>query len=248
MSKRVVMAALLMGLFMGVTHRGEAAEWLYTAYPQTESMLSERLEIGVRISYFSFRDPTRRSDVPPGAPPGGYTPDISIYTLGEQQDWFPYPYVRYNFTPFVGAQLGWERLEGSAETFYDRADGNAVLKGPSLSLYGRYPLERQWGYPWDHVTPFAALGAVFFSGSFDHDSGWHAGGLRNIKVDDEIGFLFTLGASIAIVDQFAIDLLFSHIRARPDAAYWMRGDRGYRAEWQFPMDSWVYQIGAKYTF
>jgi outer membrane protein W len=160
------------------------------------------------------------------------------------------PYVRYHFTDIVSLQLGWENLEGRTKTLnvtalapYPHSNGNVELSGPSVTVLGRYPLPQL-----ESVTPYAGLGLVFFSGNFAMDPDWHENGRRYMESDDETGILATLGASVRIYEQFEADLSLSYIRARPSARYRLWIDDGYSATWEFPMDSWVYQLGLKYAF
>ncbi len=208
--------------------------------------VAERLEIGLRLSHFGFRDP-ERATVSATGERGGYAPGISTYTLKEKQSYLPLPYFRYNITPYVGLQLAWERLEGKTGTRdahtlepYDHSNGNAVLSGPSFMVYGRYPF--------DGIAPYAGLGLVLFSGTFKPEPGWHANGLRNMAMDDTLGYLATLGTSVRLYEVWEADLSLSYMHARPDARYWMRGDSRPRATWEFPMDSWAMQLGLKYAF
>jgi outer membrane protein W len=231
-----------------------AQQWLEGAWPEAEPYLAERLEVGLRIAHFSFVDPERRTLDANGQGVGGYTYGISTYSMSEQQNYTPTLYARYYFNDYFGIQVAWEYLEGRTKTRdvqtlepYDHSNGNPRLRGPSFVALGRYPLQNV-GHPFDMITPYAGVGVVLFSGSFLHDFDWHANGRRNMEVDDTTGWLGVLGTSIALYEGWTVDLEMNYVRARPDARYWMRGDQGYRAEWQFPMDSWVFQAGVKYAF
>lgn len=208
-----------------------------------DEFIVDHLEIGLRISHFSFKEPSERTYDADGNLAGGYTAGISTYDMEEEQHYFPLPYLRYNFLPYVGLQFGWENIEGKTITLDTDAhsDGNVVLSGPSLMLYGRYPIEEMF-------APYAGIGMVFFSGNFDEESGWHADGLRNMTADDCTGTLLTLGSSITVYENLEADVSFSYLKAESDGTYWMRGDAQPRATWTFPCDSWLFQVGVKYAF
>ncbi len=249
-------SSMVAGIILGVATIGTAGAQgmsgggIASAEP---SYLSGALEIGLRVSYFTFRDPTQKSGTS-AKPYQGYTPGISIFSLYEEQNYMPYPYLRYNINPYFGIQLGWENIEGRTRTrdeitgeLYSHSDGNPQLEGPSLLLYGRLPLEDRVA-PFDALTPYVGVGVVIFSGDFKHNADWHNNGQRNIAVDDTTGFLATLGISVEVIENLGLDLSFSYLSASPDAKFWLRGDRQPRAEWEFPMDSWVFQFGAKFLF
>ncbi len=214
--------------------------------------LADRVEVGLRLTYFWFRDVERATE-DAGGRKGGYAPGISTYSLKEEQAFLPNPYIRFLLTSNLGLELTWGRIEGATRTRdvetlipYSHSNGNPVLRGPGLSLYARYPIDLD-GYV-GRVTPFVSAGLVFFRGSFTHDPDWHAGGRRNMAVDDTTGLVVMLGSSVWVADGWEIELSVGHVRARPDARYWMNVDSRPRAEWTFPMDSWRLQLGLKYTF
>ena len=206
-----------------------------------DKYLADRLEVGLRFSNFSFKDADRTTTE--NGITYGYTVGISTYDMEEVQKYYPLPYVRYNFMEYVGLQLGWERLEGKTWTLdvnEPHSDGNLVLSGPSLMIYGRYPVGR--------FAPYAGIGAVFLSANFEQDVSWHADGLRNMEAEDTTGLLVTIGSSMTVYDHVLARLSFSSLSAESDARYWMRGDSRDRANWSFPCDSWLIQFGIEYAF
>lgn len=208
-----------------------------------DEFVVDHLELGLRVTHFTFKDPTERTYDENGNLIGGYTAGISTYDMDEEQHYVPLPYIRYNFLPYVGLQFGWENIEGKTITLDKDAhtDGNVVLSGPSFLLYGRYPIE-------DFMAPYAGIGVVFFKGDFDEESGWSEGGLRNMTADDCTGTLLTIGTSFKVYEHLQGDISLSSVTAESDASYWMRGDSQNRASWKFPCDSWLVQVGLKYAF
>ena len=238
--------AVLCSLFL-LEPDARAYESEYEIHPDVrdffDTYVVEHLELGARVSHFTFKEPTERTYDENGNVIGGYTAGISTYDMEEEQHYFPLPYLRYNFLPYVGLQFGWENIEGKTITLdYDaHTDGNVVLSGPSFLLYGRYPIQ-------DIIAPYAGIGVIFFSGQFDEESGWHADGLRNMEADDCTGTLMTGGFSLKIYEHLEGDFSLSYVKAESDARYWMRGDSADRATWKFPCDSWLSQFGLKYAF
>ena len=209
----------------------------------------DHLSLGLRVSHFSFTDPSERTYDQNGNLAGGFTFGISTYDLEEQQTYTPYPYLLYAFTPYIALQVGWERIEGRAWTldFADpHYDGDAIFRGPSFTLLGRYDNRTRF-------TPFAGVGIALFDGELDEEEDWTAGGFRKMTASDTKGYLFTLGSSIStegtsfsICDRVEIDISASYMLLESDARYWLAPESRDRAHWTWPADNILFQIGVRY--
>ncbi len=215
-----------------------------------DRFIRDHLSIGLRVSHFSFTDPSERTYDENGNLAGGYVRGISTYDLEEQQTYTPYPYILYSVNPYIALQIGWERIEGRAWTldFADpHYDGDAIYRGPSFTVLGRWDNDTRF-------TPFAGAGIAKLEGDFDEWHNWSAGGLRNMTCDSATGYLFTLGSSIstegtsyAICDRIEIDVSVSYMKLESDARYWLAPEAPHnRAHWTWPADNILFQIGVRY--
>ena len=206
--------------------------------------VNKHLSIGLRISHFSFTDPSKKTYDADGNLVGGYTRGISTYNLDERQSSMPAIYLMYDFNQYIALQVAWEHVEGRAwtlDTADPHYDGDLTLSGPSFLLRGSYPNDSIF-------TPFAGFGLAFLSADFDAESSWSAGGFRNMEADDTIGMLISGGVSADVYENVIVDLSISYMGADADARYWLRGEDHDRATWTFPASSFMLQLGVRYMF
>ena len=235
----VVFSAKADSLSVSSTTSGDS--WTQNSFYQT--YLADRLEVGLRVGYYNFTDGEKKIYDANGTFIGGFTEGISTYQLNEEQSYLPYPYVRYNFIPYLALETGWIKMEGKTWTFGStpHTDGTLVLSGPTLELIGRYPNETIF-------TPYAGIGFAYLFADFQEDSAWHAGGLRNMVSDDTMGLMLSAGCSIAIMEHLEAELSVDYVQAQSSTRYWMRGDERDRATWDYPADSIFFRAGVKYCF
>ena len=208
------------------------------------SYINKHLSIGLRMSYFTFTDSSKKTYDADGNLVGGYTRGISTYDLDERQTAIPTPYLIYDFNQYVALQVAWEYVEGRAwtlDTADPHYDGDLKLSGPSFLLRGSYPNESMF-------TPFAGIGMAFLFADFDAESSWSAGGYRNMDADDTLGLLISGGVSADVYENVIVDLSISYMDADSDARYWIRGEEHDRASWSFPASSVLFQLGVRYMF
>lgn len=207
-----------------------------------------KLEIGLRMNYFSFSDSHQRTYDQNGNLSGGYTEGISTYRLDEIQTDWPTPYLRYNLMENLALHLGWEHLEGDAWTL-DQADphtdGQLIMGGPSFMALGRYPNETI-------VTPYGGMGFALLFADFEESrdeggSNWYGNGKRTMQVDDDLAFMFTMGCTIEIWENLSADLSFNYLGAESDAGFMIDG-REQPQTWTFPAENTYFSFGLQYNF
>jgi len=234
--KKIVYSVLVAGsLGLSAVLAGEPVSWT--------RHLEGKVDVGLRVSHFQFREGAKTTYSADGTVAGGYTAGVSVNRLDEQQDYLPTLYANYHFTDYISLMLGWEYLEGRAWTL-DKLDphydGDVEMSGPSIQLVARYPNESAF-------APYGGFGFVFLNGDFKEEAGWSNGGAREMYADDARGTLLTLGCEYACNDVWSIDLMASMLQAESDASFAL-GGRVQRQTWNWPLDSYVYSIGAKYSF
>ena len=245
MKSRLLSLLFLAGLCCAVT-TSSAQSWWQDAQekPFYQQFIKDRLEIGLRMTYFKYTDAEKRSYDANGNLTGGYTAGISTYNLADVQYYAPLPYLRYNIIKYLALQIAWERTKGKADTLDPvdpHNDGNLILSGPSLMLLGRYPNETIF-------TPYAGIGFAFLSADFEEDDSWSQDGFLNMESEDTTGFMLSLGCSIQLMEYVAVDLSLSYMQAKSDTRYWIRGENYDRATWEYPADALLYQMGVKFLF
>ena len=203
-----------------------------------------RLEPGLRMTHFHFISPSHVTYDAYGNILGGYVAGISTYSLEEKQSGDLDLYLRYWFLPRVGLQAAWESVRGRAwtlDTADPHYDGDMVLSGPSLLLMARYPNKTR-------CTPYAGVGLAWLQGDFREEASWSAGGWRNMSASDTTGTLVSLGCEVKIWRRLQADFTLSYLNAESDAAWWYLTDTAYRAQWTWPADSYLTQLGLTYAF
>ncbi len=213
--------------------------------------IKDHLSIGLRFSHFAFTEPSQRTYDAGGNLIGGYTAGISTYDLEERQKYLPYLYLLYKVNPYIALQIARERIEGRAWTldFNDpHYNGNMILSGPSFTLLGRFANRTRF-------TPYGGIGIARLTARFQEGGSWSGGGRRIMRADDTTGIIYTLGSSVSaegtplsILDNVELDLSVTYMRAESDANYQLVPETRNRAEWTWPADSILYQIGVRYGF
>jgi len=208
-----------------------------------EEWIVDRLELGIRFVHFGFTDAEEQMFDGGGTFIGGFTEGISIDALEEKQDYMPVFYARWWFHEYFGIELGWERLEGETDTYWDgHTDGNLFAYGPTLLLVGSY---RMQDYP---AQPYAGLGVAYLFADFDDDP-WDEG-IHNIKVDDTTAFLAEAGCTFDVYKNLKADLALRYMWAEVDSEFYLQyGEvKTNQRSWAFPIDNWAVQLGLLYAF
>jgi hypothetical protein len=247
-------------------------------FSDVKDAVTNRLEIGLRISYFTLVE-NKRDETVNGTRRGFLG---SINELEEDQDYTPYPFVRFFPIPYVGVEIGYDKVQAITRKWTDPpeggsrdqdSDGTIVLEGPLVQVVGRYPNE-------SIVTPYAGFGPVFYGtflgeAEFEHTEWWHngfgsysdqnyydwvndgrqawpnGGYQRTIELSDTMGWVLSGGASVAIYKGLELEASVQYVWANVDAHYYLTRN-GYvfqnNGYYNFPMDHWAGQIGLKYVF
>lgn len=227
--------------------------------------VKDKLEIGLRYSYIQLKEDTK------GDPDGDNNYFLgSINELEEAQSTRLLPYARYLFTPYFGVELSYDKMRmitRKANASSEDTDGSIKISGPALAVLGQYPNASRF-------TPYGEVGILFAKGGFDHADWWHNGFpeygqaffdwqamgeppwpnngyRRNISISDETATFLAGGCSVRLADHWSLDVQARYLMLDVDAHYTLsfhgtvRDDRGF---YTFPLDSWTYQLGLKYTF
>lgn len=208
-----------------------------------EDYIRDRVEVGLRISHFSFTDSKKITYDESGNIIGGYTAGISTYNMDSEPTYYPLPYVMYKFTPYIGLRLSWEQIKGRTITLDEanpHSDGDVIGNGPAFELIGRYPNETKF-------TPYGGVGIIFWNMHFKEDSSFYEDGKRDIDVENTTGLLLSAGCSMDISGPWSAELEVSYMMADTDASFsFMRSPD--TTDWTFPMDSVYVRLGGKYRF
>jgi len=204
-----------------------------------DNYLADHLEVGVRVSHFTLDEDKKQEFDENGEFTGGFLG--SIDRLEEEQDYVPTLYVRYNFTEYVGVEVGWDKFEVKTGTYFNTTDGNFIYSGLNLLLRGRYPNETI-------LTPYASLGWSFLSGEVDYNPEWHQNGRRNLYPDDTTAFSFGAGCEVEIASNWSLDLALRYIKADFDVEYKLAAEPTSRGSFNFPLDNTTVQAGISYCF
>ncbi len=232
------------------------ADWCRNPSP---GFLSGHLAIGTRSRLIQLADPR---DAFLG----------SINRLDVEDQWAPrFPYVQWNFTPYVGIEAAWERFEVetiATTTQNVHTDGAFEISGSVFCLFGRYPNRTPF-------TPTLGLGYAFIRAEFDMHPVWHNGFSfnrldeyeawraagspawpndgyqRTISAGNTEGWVVTGGCEVRLCEHVAADLTVRYMDFEVPAHYYLSrygvvtDDRGHT---DFPMACYTYAASLKYVF
>ena len=230
------------GSLLALAFQAQAEDWASVG----QALVTDHLEVGLRSVYYELRDKGQR--IFNGEEfLGGYTYGISIDRLEERRNYDPQPYLRIKPIPYLAFELGWERLEAATRTYWDNhSDGNVNLSGPSVAIIARLPNETIF-------TPYAGLGRVYFTASFDHWTDFYDAG-RTIEVDNTVGNFYLVGCEVTVYDGLQADLMYRSMTAKVDSLFYIDdpprdGQDLYNMHgWTFPFDNWSVLLGVKWAF
>lgn len=211
-----------------------------------------KLQIGTRSVYRILTDDDS------GHKGGGYGSGTylgTIYGLDEEQRYAPSKvFINYYFSKYFGFGLDYDSIKvrtlaTDGYTHADKTDGDAILSGPTLSVFARIPNSTSF-------TPYFGVGIGFFSGSFDEDPAWattvDGGGVRTrvMDVEDTRAVLLTSGLTWAFAANWMVDLSVQYVKADPDATFYGYNDGVLDTErpGHFPMDNVAFRLGIVYSF
>lgn len=207
-----------------------------------EKFIQDRLDVGLRVSYFEFDNPLKRTFNEDGSFRGGFTAGISLDTIEEDQNYLPVLYLRYWVHRYIGVELGWERLAAGTSTYWDgHSDGDLEASGPTILLIASTDRAKR-------VYVYAGFGYAQLMADFDDDP-WGEG-IHNIKVEDTTATIMEFGAVVGLGRNLKLDLTARHLVADIDSHFWLQYGEVRRNDryWSFPVDNWAAQIGLLYSF
>ncbi|MDK9707207.1 MAG: hypothetical protein OEL83_09160 [Desulforhopalus sp.] len=179
----------------------------------------------------------------------------TIYGLDEEQRYAPSKvFINYYFNKYFGVGLDYDSIKVrtlaiDGYTHAEKTDGDAILSGPTLSVFARIPNSTAF-------TPYFGLGIGFFSGSFDEDPAWattiNDGGVRTrvMDVEDTNAVVMTSGLTWAFTANWLVDLSVQYIQADADATFYGYNDGVLNTglPGHFPMDNVAFRLGIVYSF
>lgn len=209
-------------------------------------LLHGRLELGVRVQQFSLETESKRTFNDDGTFKEGFIRGTSVDRLDAEQDYMPYPFLRFIVHKFVAVSLTYEKARAKTLTYYQpgtgydgHTDGTLEISGPALYLELRYPNETP-------LVPYAQLGLISYSANFENDPGWSAGGYREWRVDNASGTRMVLGVEWNINEHWGVEGFLARTEVDVDAAFYLAGNL--RVSGTFPMSHDTYGLAAKYRF
>ncbi len=204
--------------------------------------LASRLELGTRLTAGTLTDTSRPMD-------NRFLG--SINKLKDDQDLSPYKvFANYWLLDWIGVGVSYEKLaaktwsEGEEQgVLIPYTDGTFEADGPILSLLAAYPNRTR-------LTPFAELGYLFFTGSFDAAPEWgNAHGIEGYQdfaiVQENGGFVWGLGCAAQLWRNWEVDILFRQITASVVVNHVIGSDTRPN-DYEFPLDSNWFGFGVKY--
>ena len=235
--------------------RGQTRAWqqdVEAAWNRFRGSVSDRLEIGTRITAFHLLDSTSPSFVG------------TINGLAESQSLGPWKiFIDWFFHPNAGGEFMWDYLRVETRTLEGVTDGDWTLSGPVFSAVGRYPNETQW-------TPYAGLGFALYNAGFDPAAWWHLGfhspeewiaegspsestsGLtQTMQPKDPIGFMFQGGCTYEFSEGWLLDLHahYTHVNIDDFHVLSVEGTPvDQRGTYHIPLSHYIIGIGIRYSF
>jgi hypothetical protein len=229
--------------------------------------LSERIELGLGLTYTQLRQTTRRDYNEAGEFTGGFLG--SIDRLHVEQSCVLAPLLRVKWNEHVGIQIGYTAFGAKTATFWDgHSDGSFRLSGPTFELYARSKSASDF-------SPYAAVGVAVLSAGFRHDELWHNGFSprnpqayrdwvaegrptwpnngyrRTIVAEDAVAVLLSGGCMYRMTDKWLIDFSARYMKVDIDANYYLSSygsitqDRGV---YSIPMSNVSLTLSLVYDF
>ena len=222
--------------------------------------IENRLSVGLAFSKFSLENGTR--------PPNREEDFLgNINKLKNSHASRVFPVVEYKVCDYLSVGASYMHIEASTLNFNNgEGDGNAVMKGPTLSAELTYPLFD------DLLIPHVGGGFAFLSGDFEEDTWWRLGysspeswkylgksshrrgnHYRYIDVDDATKAYFEVGVSCKPHPRLKLDISYRKISLDPDCEFgYEYGDNGgikdKHSEGDFDLGGYFWMFSASYIF
>ena len=207
-----------------------------------ENWIEDRLSLGTRVLWYSLTD-TKKGEPFEGSFLG------SIYKTDEVQDNAPiYAYLNYAITKYFGVGISYDQFK--IKTLDNGAgDGTFDINGPITYLFAQYPND-------SFVTPFAEIGAAFYSVSFDARDEWTYGGgdgttvRRRFDPDNTVGFALGGGLDFEIYKGLTANLYVRYVSMDFDVNYYFSpySTTTPQEKGNFVGDQVAYGLGIGYRF
>lgn len=254
---------LYLGLILPACPQGQnkfAAFW-----NRIDSVLTDHLEIGTRVTYFFFKDET-----------GDFVGTVD--TMDSKQIMDPVKFfVDFKFNRYIGMEITWDRVAFNTITSWTppigyHNDGTFKLSGPMFSVFGMLPNDTGF-------IPYAGIGFAFFNNTSVTEGWWHHGfrgssmneinkkyedwvaagsppwpngGYERTFIPDDstTGIMLTTGCSIKMTRHLSWDLYLRYTHAVIDFDFTL-SDYGVLSriqEEEFDISNFAAGVGLKYVF
>lgn len=232
-----------------------------------EGWIADRLTLGLAIRQSHLTDNHRSPDRDGGKTFVGYVNELDM-----NNETLVVPVLTYWAARYLRLSATWENLK--AKTYnYDpdnpyghhlHSDGRLKLEGPVFVVEGLWPL---WN---DTVFPHVGAGLFIGMGDFLENDFWHYGYatqedydafgrpkkarsyfLREIRVDDAIGWLLSAGVAWRPFKHFQVDLDVRQMWVEPDCVFGYTSRKGKwdpQVDGEFTLDNLTWTLSAAYVF
>jgi outer membrane protein W len=217
----------------------------------TEELILGDIKLGARVAYFQLLKKSSESFL---GTINGLNEDQCSLPIKFFADWF--------FTPTWGIEITWDTIKARTGTQEGDSDGTFTLKGPIISLIGRYVNDSSW-------TPYGGIGLAFFWADFDYDPAWywgfpsdqewidagrpsepHLGKIRTMDLNNPIGILLNAGCEYRISDRWSADLYlrWTDVDVKAEALIYVDEELWRTAgPAKIPMDNIAVGLGIRYS-
>ncbi len=208
------------------------------------------LELGTRILHLNLKaDSQGRGTSIEGDWGGSYIGSLNY--IDEEQDYLPNRlYAQYFLDDVLGVGISYDAVEaktlernrGGDPASDGSGDGYVGAQGVILYLVARYANTSAF-------TPFAEVGAGFYSSYFDENAGWSDGGRRYMDTEDAVAFVLAAGSDYAFTDNLSANLYIRLVDGLDvDVESRQRGIDHAVQPGSFPLDYFGLGLGLKYAF
>ncbi|MDD4870173.1 MAG: hypothetical protein PHR77_06400 [Kiritimatiellae bacterium] len=220
-------------------------EWI------TEEFIWGDIKIGTRLTYFRLLKNSSDSFIG------------TINQLDEDQNYMPIKlFADWFFTPTWGIEITWDTIKARTGTEEGDCDGTFVLKGPMVSLIGRYLNDSPW-------TPYGGIGLAYFNADFDSATAWrlgyspnqewidagrpsepYLGRIRTMNLNNPIGIVLNAGCEYKISDRWSADLYlrWTKVDVKAEVLIHENGELWWDIpQEKIPMDNIALGLGIRYS-
>jgi len=233
-----------------------------------DNFVTGHLRVGTRITGYAFTHITGlHVDTHSGDESGTDSSFLgSINKLEADQNYMPVKiYADWFFTRDWGIELTWDKVIAASHSVHpddtDVTDGKWDIKGPILSMIGRYCNSTR-------VTPYGGIGITYMFTDFDaapywslrmSPAQWAANGYsdypligsQTMDTDNALGFVAFGGCDVEVAHNFLLDVYARYMNVAVDTHYYINlpgggyEDHGW---YKIPLSNVALGLGVTYAF